>query len=75
MLQLGEIGRGDVGDGAEGEAILLPREPMVALGLAGARQRGLRLGLFDKEVNDVFAPGVDKGGDGAPAGDIEAAAE
>ena len=75
LLQLGKIRRGDVGNRAERKAILLPSEPVIALGLAGAIPVAFGLGLFHKDINDVLAARVDEGGDGLSAGCIEASTE
>src|ERR1700731_3105620 len=75
LLQLGKIRRGDVGNCAERKAILLPGEPVVALGFAGATPVAFGLGLFHENINDVFAARVDKGGDSFPRGYIEASAK
>ena len=48
---------------------------MVALGFAGAIPVAFRRGLFHEDIDDVFAARVDEGGDGFPAGDVEASAD
>ena len=74
-----EVVWGGVGDGEIGEAGGLPREPMVAVllagGLGGARDGWCGGGRHDKDVDDVFAAAVDEGGSGATGEHIEAAAE
>ena len=72
LFQLGEIRRRDVGNRAEGKAVLLPGEPVVALGFTCAIPVAFRLGVFHKDIDDMLAAGVDEGGDGSPAGYIEA---
>src|SRR5882672_3922682 len=75
VAELGEIWWRDVGDGAEREAVLLPGEPVVALGFAGTIPVVFRLSLFHKDINDVLAASVDQRGDGFSAGYIKPAAE
>ena len=75
LFQLGEIGGGDVGNRAEGKAILLPCEPVVALGFAGAIPRVFRLGFFHEDIDDMLAASVDECGDGAATGSVEASTE
>ena len=74
-MQLGEIGRGDIGYSADGEAVLLPGEPVVALGFTGTVPVVFGLGLFDEDIDDVFPAGIDQGGDSFSAGGVEAAAD
>jgi hypothetical protein len=61
LFQLGEIGWRDVGNCAEGKAVLLPGEPMVALGFASAIPVAFRRALFHEDIDDVLAAGVDEG--------------
>ena len=61
LFQLGEIGWRDVGNCAEGKPVLLPGEPMVALGFASAIPVAFRRALFHEDIDDVLAAGVDEG--------------
>jgi len=75
LFQLGEIVWRDVGNRAESEAVLLPGEPVVALGFAGAIPVAFRRSRFHEDIDDVLAAGVDEGGDGFAAGYVEASAD
>ena len=70
-----KIGRRNIGDGADGEAVLLPGEPVVALGFAGAIPVVFRLSFFHKDTDDVFAASINQGRDSFSAGDVEAPAD
>ena len=48
---------------------------MVALGFAGAIPVAFRRSRFHEDVDDVLAAGVNEGGDGFAAGNVEASAD
>ena len=75
LVELFKIGWRDVGNGADGKAVLLPGEPVIALGFTGATPVALRLSLFHEDINDVLAASIHQGGDRATPGDIEAPTE